>query len=82
MDGDLQHPPEMVPVLLETAIEKQADLVVATRRSDGSQVSGLSVARNLISRGLDLVARLFFMRRLHGVSDPLTGFFLVRRGRP
>jgi dolichol-phosphate mannosyltransferase len=80
MDGDLQHPPEMVPILLETAIEKQADLVVATRRSDGSQVSGLSVARNLISYGLDLVARLFFMRRLHGVSDPLTGFFLVRRG--
>ncbi len=78
MDGDLQHPPEVVPVLLKTAIEQQADLVVATRRSDGSQVSGLSVARNLISHGLDLVARLFFLRRLHGVSDPLTGFFLVR----
>ena len=41
MDGDLQHPPEMVPVLLKTALEQQADLVVATRRSEDSQVSGL-----------------------------------------
>jgi|WetSurMetagenome_2_1015567.scaffolds.fasta_scaffold21264_3 dolichol-phosphate mannosyltransferase len=78
MDGDLQHPPEVVPVLLKTAIERQADLVVATRRSDKSQVTGLSTARNLISKGLDLVARMFFPRQLHGVSDPLTGFFLVK----
>lgn len=78
MDGDLQHPPELVPVLLKTAIEKQADLVVATRRSEESQVTGLNTARNLISRGLDLIARIFFPRQLRGVSDPLTGFFLVR----
>jgi len=78
MDGDLQHPPEVVPVLLQTAIEKQADLVVATRRSEKSRVTGLSVARNVISKGLDLVARLFFAEQLRGVSDPLTGFFLVR----
>jgi dolichol-phosphate mannosyltransferase len=78
MDGDLQHPPELVPVLLKTAIEKQADLVVATRRSEDSQVTGLNTARNLISRGLDLIARIIFPRELRGVSDPLTGFFLVR----
>jgi dolichol-phosphate mannosyltransferase len=78
MDGDLQHPPEVVPFLLKTAIEEQADLVVATRRSENSRVTGLNTARNVISRGLDLVARAFFFRRLRGVSDPLTGFFLVR----
>lgn len=78
MDGDLQHPPELLPVLLRTAYDRQADLVVATRRSEDSQVTGLNTARNLISRTLDLVARVFFPRQLHGVSDPLTGFFLVR----
>jgi dolichol-phosphate mannosyltransferase len=78
MDGDLQHPPELVPVLLKTAIEKQADMVVATRRSEDSQVTGLSTARDLISKELDLIARIFFPRQLRGVSDPLTGFFLVR----
>jgi dolichol-phosphate mannosyltransferase len=78
MDGDLQHPAEVVPVLLKAALEKHVDLVVATRRSEESRVTGLNAARNLISIGLDLTARLFFPRRLHGVSDPLTGFFLVR----
>jgi dolichol-phosphate mannosyltransferase len=78
MDGDLQHPPELVPVLLNTAREKDVDLVVATRRNEQSQVTGLNIARNLISRGLDLAARVFFLRRLRGVSDPLSGFFLVR----
>ena len=78
MDGDLQHPPELVPVLLKTAIEKQADIVVATRRSENSQVTGLSTTRDLISKGLDMIARIFFSRQLRGVSDPLTGFFLVR----
>ena len=78
MDGDLQHPPEMIPVLLETAIEKQADLVSATRRAADSQVSGLNLARNQISRLLDLAARIFFPGQLRGVTDPLTGFFLAR----
>ncbi len=78
MDGDLQHPPELLPVLLKTAREKSADLVVATRRSEESQVSGLNLARNQISRLLDLAARIFFPVRLRGVSDPLSGYFLVR----
>jgi glycosyltransferase involved in cell wall biosynthesis len=78
MDGDLQHPPEMLPVLLQTAYNKKADLVVATRRDKDSQVTGLNQARNLISRALDMVARVMFPRSLKGVSDPLTGFFLVR----
>jgi dolichol-phosphate mannosyltransferase len=78
MDGDLQHPPELVPILLRTAIEKQADLVLASRRSADSELTGLSIARDLVSRGLDMVARVLFPRQLNGVSDPLTGFFLVR----
>jgi putative flippase GtrA len=64
--------------LLRTAQDKDVDLVAATRRNEDSQVTGLNTARNLISRSLDLIARAFFPRRLHGVSDPLTGFFLVR----
>ena len=78
MDGDLQHPPELVPVLLRTAIEKKADLVIATRRNAESEVNGLNFARDMISRGLDLIARILFPKQLKGVSDPLTGFFLVR----
>lgn len=78
MDGDLQHPPELIPTLFYTIKEKHVDLVVATRRSQKSQVTGLNLTRKLISRGLDLTARVFFPRRLKGVSDPLSGYFLVR----
>ena len=78
MDGDLQHPPSLLPNLLSTAMQKKADLVVATRRSNESRVTGLNTARNFISRTLDLIARGFFPRQLKGVSDPLTGFFLLR----
>ena len=78
MDGDLQHPPEMLPVLFKTASEKQVDLVTATRRAEDSKVTGLNLARNQISRVLDRAARIFFPRQLRGVTDPLTGFFLVR----
>jgi dolichol-phosphate mannosyltransferase len=78
MDGDLQHPPSLLPTLLEKAVSLQADMVVATRRSQESTVAGLNAARNFISRVLDLTARVFFPKQLHGVSDPLTGFFLVR----
>jgi dolichol-phosphate mannosyltransferase len=31
MDGDLQHPPELVPQLLRAASQTQADIVVASR---------------------------------------------------
>jgi len=78
MDGDLQHPPELVPVLLKTAQQKNADLVVATRRNEQSKVTGLNFTRDMISRGLDLTGRVFFPSALRNVSDPLTGFFLVR----
>ncbi len=78
MDGDLQHPPELLPALLEKAIQSRSDLVVASRRAAESQNSGLSFTRTLISRSLDLIARIMFPRELRGVSDPLTGYFLVR----
>ena len=47
MDGDLQHPPELLPQLLQTAEQKKADLVVASRRVAESEVSGLNLTRNL-----------------------------------
>lgn len=78
MDGDLQHPPELVPIMLKTAIDQKTDLVIATRRNASSEVEGLSYVRDMISRGLDLIARVLFPKQLKSVSDPLTGFFLVR----
>ena len=79
MDGDLQHPPEVIPSLLEAAHSKRADLVAASRLADGGGVAGLSWRRVLVSRTLAFGSRALFPRELANVSDPLTGFFVFRR---
>ncbi|MDX6377866.1 MAG: hypothetical protein QOE98_2169 [Gaiellaceae bacterium] len=81
MDGDLQHPTELVPQLLAHAEENELDLVLASRFRDGHRAKGLSRMRNLVSRTLIGAARVLFPRRLAGVTDPLTGFFCVRRAK-
>ena len=77
IDGDLQHPPEIIPQMYALALDNHFDLVLASRRVEGSHIQ-LSRTRNLISLGLDGIAHGIFPRALHGVSDPLTGFFMVR----
>jgi dolichol-phosphate mannosyltransferase len=78
MDADLQHPPELIPRLLEQATAG-ADLVVASRYTRGGGTEGLNGwTRRAVSRGASLVARLLF-REARLSSDPLSGFFLCRR---
>jgi dolichol-phosphate mannosyltransferase len=76
MDADLQHPPEVVPRLL-AAIAEGADVAVASRYAAGGD-SELGWFRNLLSRFCTQLVRLSLGRRFH-VSDPLSGFFAVRR---
>lgn len=79
MDGDLQHPPEVIPQLLNHAEATGANLVAASRLSEGGSTAGLSFSRKVVSYGLALASRLLFPKRLRQITDPLTGFFLVRR---
>lgn len=81
MDGDLQHPPEMVPVLLATARETGADVVVASRYTGKGDAGGLDGRyRRWVSKASGLMARSMFPVKLRDVSDPMTGFFVVRPG--
>lgn len=79
MDADLQHPPEVLPVLLARAQEARADIVVGSRKADIFGPLGLSRKRAMTSQLLTLLARAWFPRLLKNVSDPLTGLFLLRR---
>jgi len=82
MDGDLQHPPELVPELRRVGVETGADLVVASRYAGSGSASGLSSsARERVSSGATRLAKAFFPRRLRSCSDPMSGFFAVRRDR-
>lgn len=80
MDGDLQHPPELIQVLLRRVEDSNADVVIASRYAEDGDASGLSnVARHAVSRLATILTRAMFPRRLRNCSDPMTGFFLVRK---
>ena len=80
MDGDLQHPPETVPQLLLAGDRSGADVVVASRHvQDGSSGGLAGWGRVAVSGGATTLAKLAFPRRLHGTTDPMSGFFAVRR---
>jgi dolichol-phosphate mannosyltransferase len=80
MDGDLQHPPELVPVLLGTARDGDVDVVVASRYlSDGSAGGLANVVRRAVSSVSTTLTRAMFPVRLAECTDPMTGFFAVRR---
>ena len=79
MDADLQHPPELIAELLEEAESGDLDLVVASRYCDRGSADGLGWTRAMASRSTTGVARLLFPRRLRDVTDPMSGFFLLRR---
>ena len=82
MDGDLQHPPELVPVLLARGEADGADVVVASRYTGAGDAGGLDgFVRKLVSKASGALARSMFPVRLRNVSDPMTGFFAVRAGR-
>ncbi|PZU37253.1 MAG: glycosyl transferase family 2 [Microbacterium sp.] len=80
MDGDLQHPPELVPVLLETGAGTGADVVVASRHvGDGSNAGLSGVGRKVVSNASIALTRAMFPSRLRNCTDPMTGFFALRR---
>jgi dolichol-phosphate mannosyltransferase len=80
MDGDLQHPPELIPRLIQRFRHGDADLVVASRYTADGSAHGLSGAVRVgVSRGATVATKAMFPLRLRGCSDPMTGFFLVDR---
>src|SRR5918999_6356818 len=79
MDADLQHPPELITALLEQAESRDLDLVVASRYCMDGDAGSFGWARAMASRSTTTAARMLFPRRLRDVSDPMSGFFLVRR---
>lgn len=77
MDADLQHPPELLPVLLREI--EFADIVIASRYAHRRGVDGWNALRAAVSRLSTMAAApLISKKRLH-VTDPMSGFFIVHR---
>jgi dolichol-phosphate mannosyltransferase len=82
LDGDLQHPPELIPAMLDRHAEGDADVVAASRYIGGGDSQGLGTAvRFGVSRAATWLTKAMFPRRLARSTDPMTGFFLVDRRR-
>lgn len=75
IDADLQHDETLVPQLLATARREQADLAVASRYMAGGSTGELAPARVRLSR----LASALSATLCEGLTDPMSGFFVVRR---
>ena len=78
IDADLQHPPEIL-LQLWGENEKGAELAVASRNAEGGGVSEWSIVRRFLSRGAQLLGLAILPEVIGRLSDPMSGFFLVRR---
>lgn len=78
IDADLQHPPEIL-VELWQEMEKGADIAIASRHVAGGGVSQWNVVRRFLSRGAQMLGLLILPEVLGRISDPMSGYFMVRR---
>jgi dolichol-phosphate mannosyltransferase len=78
MDADLQHDERVLPTMFRTLVDERVDLVAATRYIAGGSAKAFGEGRGFISR---FATRL--SRRVLGtsLSDPMSGFFMMRRNR-
>jgi dolichol-phosphate mannosyltransferase len=74
MDGDLSHPPALVPRMLALFTERQADFVIGSRYIPGGGTSDWSFGRLLLSRLACVLAHV-----VTPVRDASSGFFFVRK---
>lgn len=80
LDADLQHPPALVPDLLAAGEMSDAQLVVASRYVAGGDRSGLDGGwRRFVSSWSTRLAKVIFPLALRRITDPMSGFFAVRR---
>ncbi len=76
IDSDGQHPPEIIPKLIE-ASDGGTDLVVASRYTTGGGNDWAPI-RGIISRSAKFIAQVL-VPGARKVRDPISGYFLVRR---
>jgi dolichol-phosphate mannosyltransferase len=76
IDADLQHDEKLLAAMLMKMREGVTDIVIGTRYADGGSCGEFSSGRKWISVTATRVANLVMGRTL---SDPLSGFFMLRR---
>ncbi len=78
IDGDMQHDETHLTAMYQAIADDEADMVVGTRYSAGGTAEGLSATRLKGSLALTRLTNLVMRTRC---SDPMSGFFMIRRDR-
>ena len=79
MDGDLQHPADVLTQLNEE-LARGASVAIASRYSAAGSTQGLGgPLRQAVSRSSNALARFMFPTKLGHVSDPMSGMFALDR---
>jgi dolichol-phosphate mannosyltransferase len=78
MDADLQHDENLLPRMLATLKKGDTDLVVGSRYIAGGNARAFSKSRGMMSKAAGSLARM--MTRID-LTDPMSGFFMMRRDR-
>jgi dolichol-phosphate mannosyltransferase len=76
MDADMQHDERILPKMLERLRSESLDVVVGTRNSEGGSMGQFCKARRWLSRAGEKISHAVCRC---GLSDPMSGFFLVNR---
>lgn len=75
MDADMQHDESILPEMLRRMNDEKLDLVVGSRNIEGGSMGEFAAWRVKLSQ---LGRRLSLMGAEHELSDPMSGFFMVR----
>lgn len=75
MDADLQHDERVIPAMLEKIKTESLDVVIATRNAEGGSMGEFAAERVGLSKAGQFLSSMVCKVP---VSDPMTGFFVVR----
>jgi dolichol-phosphate mannosyltransferase len=76
MDADLQHEPATLTPMLDLMTSTECDVVIASRYLDDPDVAAFSSVRKALSNAGNRLVRALLRVQ---TSDPMSGFFLMRR---
>jgi dolichol-phosphate mannosyltransferase len=76
MDADLQHDETRLPAMFERIRDEGADLVIATRYGGNGSTGSWDATRADMSRAATRLSRFVHEQN---VSDPMSGFFMLKR---
>jgi dolichol-phosphate mannosyltransferase len=76
IDGDCQHDESLLPSMLDLLREGETDVVVGSRYMNGGGIGSWDTSRAKMSQFATSLSRRVIK---HDLSDPMSGFFAVRR---